>query len=653
MRNDILYSFDIFDTTLIRLFARPADLFFEMGLRLQNCKFINFTPEEWSDIRINCERNARKKSISGEVTLNEIYHEVFQTIGISFNECLMLKELEIAIEKEYLRPVYVNQLEIQTIHEMNLPVIFISDTYFTLPIVKDFFCHTKLFDERDLFYLSSENMSNKNKGELFLKCLGDNNISPSQLFHIGDNNHADYYVPQSLGIQCHLFKDSALNRYEKTILEKTRVPLNIRSLIAGICRYNRLCYVGDVSKKTIWNTSVNVAAIVLFGYVYWCLLTAKKFNIKRLYFISRDGQILSEICNIIIKKWDFPVESKYIYGSRHAWHFASIDSITEETMEWILDDTEYLSVYSIFERVNLNPYDFIITLCKLGFPQESWGDNLNKKQRKSFSNIIQEPSVSSAIIKKAKEYRKNTIEYFIQEGFIDDTKFAIVDIGWRGRMQKSLSRLLSESGIYPRNGLIGLYYQLESSVPPMNSDKLYAYLPQQDKTHKKLSVFKPMMELFVSADHGGTIRYEKKKENIVPILRSSNAEQLWGVDIQQKAIIDVTNMLTDYLDRNQQELSGFFSLIANDIFELFIKNPSKEETESYGVIKISEEQCDNIFFELAPKYTIRDFCPLCSNKQIFHHNIWEEGSKIRSGPLVSGLMKLKRVVSRFSRLMIK
>ena len=56
--NGLRHSFDVFDTSLTRTFARPADLFAELG-RIQGAA----DPEAWRRSRVEAQRRARTASI--------------------------------------------------------------------------------------------------------------------------------------------------------------------------------------------------------------------------------------------------------------------------------------------------------------------------------------------------------------------------------------------------------------------------------------------------------------------------------------------------------------------------------------------------------------------------------------------------------------
>jgi len=61
------------------------------------------------------------------------------------------------------------------------------------------------------------------------------------------------------------------------------------------------------------------SGIALYTYVDWILKQASGRNIKRLYFIARDGFVLKRIADVIIKEYKLDIKTFYLYGSRNVW----------------------------------------------------------------------------------------------------------------------------------------------------------------------------------------------------------------------------------------------------------------------------------------------------------------------------------------------
>lgn len=637
MRNNLVYSFDVFDTVLVRKWARPTDLFLELGSILLKTGLVDISSDEWQKLRVSSEIKARSKTISGEVDLLQIYEVIAESLGWSSTEIEYSMNEEIELEFASLYPIREIQQKIQNLHQDGHRIIFISDMYLPSDVIKRFLKHHQIWHERDRIYVSSEFNANKSSGKLFEICLAKEEIKPSQLIHLGDNYHSDVKMPQTHGIQSKHFHKTQFNRYEQIIVNSEDIPLQLRSLLAGTSRLCRLQNPeSDVHSQVIWDTSVNVTAPLLFGFVFWCLSEAQEKGIKRLYFIARDGQILLKIAKVICEKWNYTIDCRYLYGSRQAWHFPAITEIGETELDWIFDPTQFLSVNSVCERVNLNPEQIATTLKQNGFSKEFWAGNLDVQKRSLLRDVFQKQEVTQVIIDMAKTYREKAIGYFRQEGLADDIHFGIVDIGWHGRLQRSFSKLLNIAGFYPCNGIYGFYFGLSKRVKLFPKECLFAYFSDVDfPSERDKYCHRVLLELFVSADHGGTLRFEEEKGKFIPILRNKeNKKDLkWGLNVQQSAIVTyahhITNILKDNKFKSKDLLEGSEKLLKE-----FVNNPNLDEANVFGSWIFAEDQTDNIVYYLAPKYTLKECLDLNIKGRHPHHNIWFPASYKRTDPVL-------------------
>ena len=446
----MVYSFDIFDTAIVRIWANPQDLFWELGCLFRTKGFSSVGADEFMNVRIESEQRARQHSQTGEINLEAIYGVVGESLNLSKELTLMMMAEEMALELRSCRVVPLIRSQIVQARQVNGKVVYLSDMYLPHDMIKSLLEKQLLWAEGDQLYVSNQIGCNKASGELFKLFLTQNQMSPSSLQHIGDNIHSDVRVPQRLGIDSQHFSQSCLNRYEQMTCDHSDLPLKFRSLIAGNSRLTRLQCPPALSpqQQVIWETTSSVTAPVLFGYVYWCLEQAQQRGIKRLYFIARDGQILVKIAKIIALKWGYDIDCRYLYGSRQSWHPPAILDITEVELDWIFDPTYFLSVSTLCQRVNLMPMEIKDYLVEAGFPLEAWDQNLDANRRDLLKVAFANSPIREVIIAKASEYRSRAIGYFRQEGMADPIPFAIVDIGWNGRLQISLNKMLKAAGIY-------------------------------------------------------------------------------------------------------------------------------------------------------------------------------------------------------------
>lgn len=638
-----VYSFDIFDTVLVRIWAKPHHLFWKLGQELKKDNLLEISLESWYDLRRHIEHQVRDRSHEEEITLREIYENLASSLNWSNSEMQSAIALEIELEKQSLFVVPEVQRQIEKYRQEDHEIIYISDMYLSESTIRELLEKYQCWEKQDSLYVSSTCKLTKASGYLFSYCLQQESLQNRQLVHQGDNFYSDFQVPKKLGIQANFFGKTSLNRYEEKIANCDRLPLELRSILAGSSRLTRLS--SDRLTQTqsiIWDTTASAIAPVLFGFVFWCLEEARDRGIERLYFVARDGQILLKIARILCKNWGYTIDCRYLYGSRQAWHFPAIQEIGEYELNWLFDPTAFLSVHSLCQRVNLEPDEIGELLKRSGFPSSCWHDNLTIEERDSLKQIVQEREAIAIILERSAEFRENALGYFQQEGLAEPIRFGIVDIGWNGRLQYSLSRLLACGGMYPQEGVYGFYFALSRRFKAFTSEKLLSYFSDVDRPHEKrdrLCYYRELFELFVAADHGGTIKFTKEGENYHPVLRSEFNKRAiqWGLNIQQEAITQFCEIFTQNLDK--KHYSGASSLtIAEILLNEFIKNPTHSEAEIFGSFKVAEDQNETQFHELAPQYNIiMSLSRLLFNRDI-HHSVWFPAVQVRGSFLSRSLI---------------
>jgi predicted HAD superfamily hydrolase len=226
----IVHSFDIFDTALTRTWAKPIDLFWELGVQLRTDQLIYLSPEAWQQLRIDAEKQARRKTQTNEITIYDIYDELSNSLGWSPEQAKTAMHYEIDLEHQSLCPVPTTKKYIQSLRQQGLPIIFLSDMYLPAAVLQGLLEQHDLISDDDALYVSGDIGFNKASGTLFQHYLSNHNLQPSQLHHTGDNLRADVEVPTQMGIQTHLFTAAHLNRYEQLISEDETLSHPLKSI---------------------------------------------------------------------------------------------------------------------------------------------------------------------------------------------------------------------------------------------------------------------------------------------------------------------------------------------------------------------------------------------------------------------------------------
>ena len=595
-------SFDVFDTVLIRTFAVPSDLFVDLGVELAGAGLFGGPAEQFAQVRRESEEAARRIEPSGEVVINEIYAVLQERLGWSQERAADCKERELRLEAQSLLGVPEAAAMIAEARHESGVVWFISDMYLPGAFVENILRREGFFRDGDRLLLSGEHRASKHGGGLFEKARSLAGGPVDSWLHVGDNLHADVKMPLHYRISGRWYQDARLNLREEELRGRDRFVPSWRSRTAAECRITRLkCGpLVEPDKRPIWTSSSDLAGPVIFAYVWWCLEKAREMGLRRLYFVARDGQILHRVAEHLVNEWNLPIRPVYLYGSRQAWHLAGVTSLADEGLEaWLYQGANKLTLNRLLQRLGLSPTDFVVALESYGFPRQSWNEPL-VADRLSLAKVwLKQPEICSRILEVAAERRVLLGEYLQQEGVFEDDQWGVVDIGWHGNMQKSLTNALRALG--RNSSFAGFYFGLVRTVKNIECQ------PVRAMWNEVVGGIFPVeltyiSELFMAADHGSVVGYQRnEKGQVVPILNGQANEKAvaWGLSVHQAAVIDLAVRLSK-LFKEKPTISGDFCLAVCKLFRSAFRKPTREEASCWGKMQFSTDQTESVFRCMIP-----------------------------------------------------
>lgn len=629
--NDRVWSFDVFDTVLTRKVGAPRSVFILLGLLARNKGYITMTAGDFASERALAELQARRR-LHYEVTLQDIYKQLSRNISLSEQDSSELMNTEMLLETRLIEPIPEICEQIKQLKNAGQNIIFVSDMYLSAEFIKQQLRHNGVTDGNEPVYVSCDHKKSKRCGSLFKHVLTAEKLNPRRIVHRGNSFADDVKMPNRLNITTMPYYQANLNRYEKILESYADATEGLSSLMAGASRKVRLSsnYSSD-RNNVLRDVAAGVAGPVLAGYVLWILQNAVRNGYERLYFLSRDGQILSQVAKRLAKKLGYNIEFRYLYGSRQAWHIASVANITKQEQEWIFRVTDIYTIEQILNRVCMKPSEIRDVLEKLGFTEESWARQLTWFERKRIRGLAENVEFVNKVIKKANERRTILLDYLKQEGIADSAKSALVDLGWGGRMRNSLCAVLGNLGRAP---IDGFYFGLSSGNANGNNGARLAYFLD---TRAGRSCTDPIpkiatiMEMFCAANHGQTVGYECRDNLIVPVFDNTHANAVvnWGVKTVQKSICN----FIDNIDFSVSCASSFQNLLpcSHELLKAFWLKPATAEAAVWGEFPFEDEQTGGHYFQLASAYTASDIKKVFLNGALDKHSCqWVVGSLILS-----------------------
>jgi predicted HAD superfamily hydrolase len=645
-----LYCFDVFDTLLTRLVGEPVWLFFAVGQSLNDRALVSISAQAFLELRVEAENDARRKQ--PEVSVVEIWRKLGEKLGLTVRvRDACLKE-ELRIEEDLIRPVPGAKERIAEAMQQG-KVIYLSDMYLPSTFIEGQLKKYGFWTRDSSLYVSSDWRCSKTDGSLFRVALQREGLPARCALHVGNNPHSDIQSAKKLGLRTRLYSGCALNRYEKILQAASSETESISSFMAGASRLARL-KAADRERcdynRALSEVAAGVAAPTLTAYLLFVFQRARELGLRRIYFVSRDGQILFQMARELAKRSDVKLELRYLYGSRQAWHLASVKDVSERQLDWIMAATTFLSLETALARVCLVPGEVEAELAKAGFEQCDWRRNLASGERERLRSVFLDRCVSERIAVNAIARRRTCLRYFAQEGLFDPIESAIVDVGWTGKALDSLATILRDAGAkVPHGFYFGLVGQSNHTMPALSPREGFYIDVLLDRSEPVVLYDRAtILEMFCAGDHGQVQSYEEREGIVRPILKETSNQLVldWGLRQFREVVVDfVADFGWQY--RRVPEFEPLARAIGT-VLDEFWHHPSKEEAFYWGSFPYFDDQTDSYWNRLAEAYTLSDLVRLILGREKRalrkHSHSWDAArGMLSSGVIRAGLKWVERI----------
>lgn len=639
-------SFDIFDTLITRAVGDPKAVFLLLGNYLHAKGIIDCSPEFFASARIEAEPLALNKRNLKGVCLDEIYSEMVHLLDISPEKAKELMLLECEMEAKLLKEVPGAKARLLKAEEQHDKVIYLSDMYHSSEFITSVLL-AQGFKVNGNCYVSNEMKASKRSGALFKQVASKH---PGEYYHFGDNYKSDVLVPAKLKWNTEHFKAIHPTRYEGIMNKHTYATGGLSSAMAGASRLVRLAKdVPSKKSKMIRDISAGVVAPTLVSYILWVLHRANAIKLKKLYFISRDGQIFLKIAQELMKKLDFDIELHYLYGSRKAWQFACITNLESE-LNWLLKKIDGTSLTSILSRMHIDPHEIEDVLKANNFKKKSWENEITTNEISTLKKLIVKKEIKGFIEEKIKAKREVVYQYFQQEGLTEPENWALVDIGWAGNGQNFMGKILSHYKCKPPRGF---YFCLK--------DKEYHYINGikegyiwdrvNDTGYSKLLInLQSLIETFCIADHGSVIDLQVDGDKISPVLeyQENNKALEWGLKLTHEVCVDFSASL--FMENPYINPKVDMRPVVANLITAFGRTPTKEEAKAWGTFMFEENQLKTRYNYMAEPYRYHHLIHIFLKGSGLHQRYsWLEGSLALTPRPLQALVKLFAKSGKFTR----
>ncbi|WP_150051629.1 MULTISPECIES: HAD family hydrolase [Methylomonas] len=641
-----VYSFDVFDTALIRSTAYPIDLFYDLARTLISQFVFDTCKHDINHIallRIKAEKVARRtlRYYREDIRLSDIYYHFSDLLPFKI-DIQTAMNIELELEMQAARPnPYVARI-IADARRRGVSILFISDMYLPTSFIRACLIKSGLAEQNDSVYVSGDIGLSKHHGSLYKYVLDKEGVLPSDISHFGDNLYSDIKVPSRFGIVATYVGSAKLTEYER-FLVKTDLSPNL-SKIVGLQRIIRLKHGSNPGPFT---ESVPVVtgliAPVLTAFTAWVLRSARSHGIERLYFVSRDGEILYKIAKELSVVQDGP-EIKYLYGSRQAWFLPSILGDALENIDWAFSRNGSTAIYDILARFNFSRDEVDELLCGTEFGAYDYQSALSVERLEQFRLfVLHNQEIRVLIMDKAKSALVNVQKYFQQENLNQDGNWAIVDVGWRLNCQTALNRIFSSLGWSCRAK--GYYLGLaESVVESAAEGSCHSYFRGSEDIIVKRGLI--IEHIFTASTHSSVAGYKVSKGWTSPVFVSESQ------DIQLSAYAEFLHSLCLEFAKESALLGVWRNpdismdrTIRSAVIR-FLKYPSAEAVKSINWVPLVLDQSHKMscYLKIGVPISLTNLLNLIRYEMGFKGNMqlgcyWVEGAIALSPPWIRVIMR--------------
>lgn len=606
-----IVSFDIFDTLLKRNVNSPTDVFKYIE---KKHKKIGFCEE-----RINAEKMARIKKNGIEVTLAEIYAEM----PYNFMNEELEAEGELLIANDLILSIYKYALKSKR-------VIITSDMYLPEKFIYQIL-EREGINGYERLYLSSSLGKTKHSGDLFdliISELGKEN----RLIHIGDSYRSDYEIPKKHGIDAiHIPTKVKKNTFK---LKQIGIEENIINSF--------LNNTSTIGESKYYRFGYEKFGMFLWGYSRWLHKSVIDSGIKDVYFFSRDGFILKKAFDALYDD----VHTHYLEVSRRSlrvpilWMNYKLSHVIN-----MISPSKLVSLSTIFDGVGLDINNYRPLIKKYGFTVDSCFDRKKLLDDKNLSDLYAELGDDIKAVSK-KEYA--LLVKYIEQNHLSG-KFAIVDIGWSGGMQRYLIEILNKLEIDTniKGYYIGVADYYKRNIEVVSNLDLNGYLFDflHDKDAKdKRSAFVGLFETLFLEQGGSVENYRLENGNVIANRLPYEYLENGKPSFEYRSVMDIQKGALDFIIRfGDMNLNISADTLYEGLSETGLK-PKKEDIDMFADFRFFDE--GETLYLAKPKSIFYYIFHIRILKRDFLSSRWKIGFMKR-------LFKIKLPYKEMYRIMLK
>jgi len=308
----------------------------------------------------------------------------------------------------------------------------------------------------------------------------------------------------------------------------------------------------------------------LFGFARWLKKELTERGFQKVFFFSRDGFMQQQAFDVVN---DTDIVSKYVFFSRKSLSQPLIHRASgfEGSLEYLAKE-RYISFGKLLEYYGFDEQEREQLSAKGGFTLEDAVLYENLKDNAVAAQIYAE---NKALINERSAEQDALLETYLEQVGMKG-KFAIVDIGWHGTMQRNLETYYRSRGL--DIDFEGFYIGILPNTPLATQTHGYIYDETHLKKRKQISCFLGICERLLQSTEGSSAGYYASGDKVVPRLLpyeyANDEDAIKAIQAWQSGALDYVKNV------KATEADALDSALIKPLFR-FGKRPSLEDTKLF------------------------------------------------------------------------
>ncbi len=462
-------SFDLFDTLFIRRIHDP-DM-----LKLPVARFIAAKAEaqglSWSWQRVQKLRDTFEAEQRVETGQKFDDHEacypdymgrmLAHIFGPEQAEPLLVEvtDYEMAIENSMLVPRHDLVEWLRRLYESGKKILLVSDIYLPASHLKRLVAHGGFADYVTDVISSADTFLAKASGNAFPLLEKKFSLDRKRWLHVGDNSISDGLRPMEYGLKSLVLHDSS-ERWRKSIVKRHINYSAGRPLWRGraLQQLMQPHEAENVERPELYIEGYNFLGPMIGGFVQHVAEQSRELEIGKVFFLSREGWTFKRYWEksmpLLFPDQRLP-EIEYLSVSRMALAGAAcayqgLSQVNADITFLPLGNRDFRDVCRIF---SLNADAFVGHLQRYDLTVETIlspaHDGYREENRTRFNELLEDQEFQQEVRSQCRPANDAMLRYFEDVGFFDHKRIGLVDIGWRGTIQRFLHQAVSHRADCP------------------------------------------------------------------------------------------------------------------------------------------------------------------------------------------------------------